>query len=144
MTTSPFKTSEEFLKAKGPIYTFADNPTIISILIGVSILILLYFIYSSYTIKKGAPAPQNPAVLGLLIATSALSFVNSAYTNNIDKGRETAKGTLSAQVVPAKGKPSGLASLFALLTAGISYTGSSSLRAKGKSKARRGSRRGRP
>lgn len=142
--TSPFKTSEEFLKAKGPIHTFADNPTIIGILIGVSILILLYFIYSSYTIKKGSPAPKSPAVLGLLIATSALSFVNSAYTSNFDKGSQTAKGALSSQVVPAKSKPTGLASLFALVTAGISYTGSSNLRAKGKSKARRGYRRGRP
>jgi hypothetical protein len=65
---SPFTSSKEFLEAKGPIYTFANSPAIISFLLILTLLIVVYFIYSSYAMQKeGGSKASNPAVMGMLL-----------------------------------------------------------------------------
>jgi hypothetical protein len=68
--SSPFTSSKEFLEAKGPIYTFANNPTIISFLLILTLLITLYFIYASYAMhQKGSSKASNSAVMSVLLVT---------------------------------------------------------------------------
>ena len=62
--SSPFKTSQEFLEVKGPLYTFANNPVWIGVFLILSVLIFLWFIYASYQTKRdetNTPTP-NPTV----------------------------------------------------------------------------------
>lgn len=87
--TSPFKTFKEFSEAKGAIYTFTNNPAIVGILIVLSALIFLYFIYASFSIKKGESSAKSPTVLSLLIATSAFSLAQSVYTSQVEKMNNT-------------------------------------------------------
>ena len=82
--SSPFSNYKEFLEVEGPIYTFGNNPTIITFFLIVSAVLFLWFIYASYTIKSGKPAPKNPVVLSLLIAASAFSLVSSVYNSTVD------------------------------------------------------------
>ncbi|MCY7285644.1 MAG: hypothetical protein LH679_19880 [Cyanobacteria bacterium CAN_BIN43] len=44
--SSPFSSFKEFSDAKGPIYTFANNPTMIGFLLVVSLAITVYFFYA--------------------------------------------------------------------------------------------------
>jgi len=74
--SSPFKTHQEFLNAKGPIYSFGNSPAIIGILLAVSAILFLWFIYASYTIKSGKPAAKNPVILSILIAVSSFSLAD--------------------------------------------------------------------
>jgi len=83
--SSPFSNPKEFLEAEGPIYTFGNNSTIITFFLIVSAVLFLWFIYASYTIKSGKPAPKNPVVLSLLIAASTVSFAGSVYNSTVDK-----------------------------------------------------------
>ncbi|MGJ3245451.1 MAG: hypothetical protein ACFE0I_05175 [Elainellaceae cyanobacterium] len=83
--SSPFSTYDEFYEATGPIYTFADRPAIMGILCVVSALIFLYFIYATYTIKKGHSDAKNPVILGLLIATSVASAADAVYSNYLQR-----------------------------------------------------------
>ncbi|PIG93124.1 hypothetical protein [Gloeocapsopsis sp. IPPAS B-1203] len=83
--SSPFSNPKEFLEVEGPIYTFGNNSTIITFLLIVSAVLFLWFIYASYTIKSGKPAPKNPVVLSLLIAASTVSFASSVYNSTVEK-----------------------------------------------------------
>jgi hypothetical protein len=76
--SSPFTSSKEFLEAKGPIYTFANNPTIISFLLILTLLITVYFVYASYAMhQKGKSKASSPAVMSvLLVAGLATSLVS--------------------------------------------------------------------
>lgn len=77
MNTSPFSTFEEFSSAKGPIYTFANNSLMINILLILSALIAVYFIYASYVIKQdSAPAPDIKAI-GLLLVAGLASVMGT-------------------------------------------------------------------
>lgn len=84
--SSPFRTPQEFADAEAGIYTFANQPTIVALLIVVSALMFLYFIYASFTIKKGASTTKSPIVLSILLATSTLAMADALYTNYV-KGR---------------------------------------------------------
>lgn len=86
--SSPFSTYDEFYEATGPIYTFADRPVILGILCVVSALIFLYFIYATYTIKKGHSDAKSPVILGLLIATSIASAADAVYSNYIQRNQD--------------------------------------------------------
>ncbi len=79
---SPFSNYQDFYEATGPIYTFADRPALIGILLVVSALIFLYFIYSTYTMKKGSSSAKSPMILGLLLATSVASAADAIYSNH--------------------------------------------------------------
>ncbi|MGJ3252015.1 MAG: hypothetical protein ACFE0J_12910 [Elainellaceae cyanobacterium] len=86
--SSPFSTYDEFYEATGPIYTFADRPVIMGILCVVSALIFIYFIYATYTIKKGHSDAKSPVILGLLIATSIASAADAVYSNYIQRNQD--------------------------------------------------------
>jgi len=87
--SSPFKTPQDFLEAKGPIYSFSGNPAIIGLLIILSVGILIWFIYAAYTIKNDKPEAKNPVVVGILIALSAFSLAESVYKPHIEKDNRT-------------------------------------------------------
>jgi hypothetical protein len=87
--TSPFKTFQEFNEAEGPIYTFANNSAIIGILIVLSALILLYFIYMSYAMKQDTP--KGPVSLGAIILAGALSLAGLSHTHAPKQTPETAR-----------------------------------------------------
>lgn len=82
--SSPFKTSKEFLEAKGPIYSFNGSP-VISFFLVIGVIFLLWFIYASYTMKTGKPKANNPVVLSLLIAASVFSLAESIYMSHHEK-----------------------------------------------------------
>ncbi len=73
---SPFSTFKEFSETKGPIYTFANNPTMIGILLVICAAISLYFIYASFTMQDDTKS-KNPAVLSLLVLVSVGSMLSS-------------------------------------------------------------------
>ncbi len=81
---SPFQGWEEFEGAAdgptgGAIYTFADRPALIGIMVIVSALIFLYFIYASFHISGGESTAKSPGVLGLLLVAGAASAMTSLY-----------------------------------------------------------------
>lgn len=97
--SSPFKTSQEFLEVKGPLYTFANNPFWLMLFLAFTILIFLWFIYASYKIKSSEPSKSDPAVMSVLILTGFISLAQSAYissTNAIEAYRQN-KSRVSMQ-----------------------------------------------
>ncbi|MFP4133615.1 MAG: hypothetical protein ACOCZG_01025 [Halothece sp.] len=75
---SPFNGAEEFANAEGAFYTFADRPALTGILLVVSLLIFLYFLYYTFGTSKGTTNAKNPAVLGLLIATGMATLLSAS------------------------------------------------------------------
>lgn len=65
--SSPFSTLQEFTEAKGPIYTFANNPTMITILLLICLGITIYFFYSACTIKQETK-PDSTTLSALILA----------------------------------------------------------------------------
>jgi RsiW-degrading membrane proteinase PrsW (M82 family) len=80
--TSPFKTFKEFSEAEGPIYTFANNPSAIAVLLIVVAGITIYFLYASYNIKPGETKPQNPVALSLFLIAGVSSLLASSFLSN--------------------------------------------------------------
>lgn len=74
--SSPFSSFEEFSSAEGPIYTFANNPAMLTILLVISLLISVYFFYASFHLKS-ENKPENPAALAVLILAGAASLLGS-------------------------------------------------------------------
>jgi hypothetical protein len=75
---SPFTSSKEFLEAKGPIYTFANSPAIISFLLILTLLITVYFVYASYAMQKeGGAKASNPAVMSVLLVAGLATALAS-------------------------------------------------------------------
>lgn len=85
--SSPFSSFAEFSKAKGPIYTFANNPIMIGFLLVLCVAITIYFIYYSYTLRQKQPA-KTPAALGLLLVAGAASLLNMVLTPHAHKQPE--------------------------------------------------------
>ncbi len=77
MSTSPFSTFEEFSSAKGPIYTFANNPSIISILLILGALIAVYFVYASFFMKQESPPTPDIKAIGLLLVAGFASVMGT-------------------------------------------------------------------
>lgn len=77
--SSPFTNAKEFLEAKGPIYTFANNPTIIYLLLAFCVAIAIYFLYASFAMyRKNKSKANDPALMSiLLIAGLATSLAGS-------------------------------------------------------------------
>ncbi len=75
--SSPFSTFEEFSAAKGPIYTFANSPGVITFLILLSALISLYFLYASFGMKNEFAKPTDETgAIALLIATGVSALLS--------------------------------------------------------------------
>ena len=77
--SSPFKTPQEFLEVKGPMYTFANSPFWLILFLVFTVLIFLWFIYASYQIKSSESSKSDPAVMSVLILTGFISLAQSAY-----------------------------------------------------------------
>lgn len=76
--TSPFATYEEFSNVDGAMYTFANNPTVIGILLAICLVITIYFFYASFGLKQ-ENTTKSSAVLGIVLAliTTAGSLMQS-------------------------------------------------------------------
>jgi heme A synthase len=79
--SSPFKTSQEFLEVKGPLYTFANSPVWLTIFLILSVIIFLWFIYASYKIKSGSDVNSDIATMSILILTGTISVAQSIYVS---------------------------------------------------------------
>ncbi len=87
---SPFNTWEEFEGAidgptGGAIYTFADRPALIGIMVVVAALVFLYFLYAAFHISSGESKPKSPTTLGLLLVAGAASAMASLYEGVTEK-----------------------------------------------------------
>jgi hypothetical protein len=83
--TSPFSTFEEFSSAEGPIYTFANNPTMIAILLIISALISIYFFYASFAIKQESSKSPDVAALGVLLVAGFASIMGTLLNPQADR-----------------------------------------------------------
>ncbi|MEM9008529.1 MAG: hypothetical protein AAGE59_34090 [Cyanobacteria bacterium P01_F01_bin.86] len=106
---SPFKTWEEFEGAidgptGGAIYTFADRPALIGIMVFVAALIFLYFIYASFHISSGHSSAKTPPVLGMLLVAGAASAMASLYEGFTE--RKTVHQASRSSEVSQVAKPS--------------------------------------
>ena len=79
--SSPFKTSQEFLEVKGPLYTFANSPVWLTIFLILSVVIFLWFIYASYKIKSSSDVNSGIAAISILILTGTISVAQSIYVS---------------------------------------------------------------
>ncbi len=77
--SSPFKTPQEFLEVKGPMYTFANSPFWLMLFLVFTVLIFLWFIYASYKIKSSESSKSDSAVMSILLLTGFISLAQSAY-----------------------------------------------------------------
>lgn len=78
--SSPFATTKEFMEAKGPIYTFANNSTVSSLFLLMSLAITIYFFYASYAMYKKNPshASHNSIpMIGMLLVTGLATSLAS-------------------------------------------------------------------
>jgi hypothetical protein len=77
--SSPFATTKEFMEAKGPIYTFANNSTVSSLFLLMSLAITIYFFYASYAMyKKEKTGSSTTHLMSLfLVAGLAVPLVNT-------------------------------------------------------------------
>lgn len=111
---SPFQTWEEFEGAiEGPtggaIYTFADRPALIGIMVVVAALIFLYFIYASFHISSGESSAKSPTVLSALLIAGAASALTALYEGFTEKeaprqagrSQEAGQVTKSTRAMPA-------------------------------------------
>ncbi|MDX2214981.1 MAG: hypothetical protein SFY66_16960 [Oculatellaceae cyanobacterium bins.114] len=73
--TSPFSTFEEFSSAEGPIYTFANNPTMITVLLIISALITIYFFYASFGMTQTSSKSPDVKAIGLLLVAGFASVM---------------------------------------------------------------------
>ncbi len=79
--SSPFKTPQEFLEVKGPMYTFAKSPFWLTLFLVFTVIIFLWFIYASYKIKSSESSKSDPAVMSVLLLTGFISLAQSAYVS---------------------------------------------------------------
>ncbi|PSB35700.1 hypothetical protein [Stenomitos frigidus] len=129
--TSPFATFKDFSEAKGPIYTFANNPTIIALLLLICLGMTVYFIYASFDLKQGDEQSKSPIALSLLLVAGAASLLGSVFHAQPTRQPEASQRSQSTQQQELKHwQP--------LAMLGLTGFGSSLLGLKGK---RRSSRR---
>ena len=79
--SSPFKTPQEFLEVKGPLYTFANSPVWLSVFLIFSVIIFLWFIYASYKIKGSSDVNSDVTTMSILILTGLISMAQSIYVS---------------------------------------------------------------
>ena len=79
--SSPFKTPQEFLEVKGPLYTFANSSVWLTIFLILSVIIFLWFIYASYKVKSSSNSNSDVAMMSVVILTGFLSLAQSIYVS---------------------------------------------------------------
>lgn len=136
--SSPFSTFEEFSQAEGPIYTFANNPSMIAFLLIINVIITVYFFYASFRMKQESPQPINPKAIGLFLVAGLASAIGllSQPSSSKDEAVQARAGrseTLRSEVQSRRWQP------FALL--GLTGLGGAALKPfKSRSKQRGSSR----
>lgn len=119
--TSPFKTFEEFSEAEGPIYTFANSPAVIGILLVVTAVILVYFLYISYTMKQEPAKGTNS--LGAMLLASALSLAGLTHSAHAPKqAPETARRQAAPTFAQKALRPLALLGLVSMGATGLTST----------------------
>ncbi|MEM6522124.1 MAG: hypothetical protein AAF722_22665 [Cyanobacteria bacterium P01_C01_bin.70] len=111
---SPFQTWEEFEGAVdgptgGAIYTFADRPALIGIMVVVAALVFLYFLYAAFHISSGESTAKPPSALGLLLVAGAASAMTALYEGFTEqkpvrqaaRSGEVAQASTSSRQLPA-------------------------------------------
>ena len=112
---SPFSTWEEFEGAidgptGGAIYTFADRPALIGVMIFVAALVFIYFLYSAFNIKNGHSTAKSPQVLAVLMLVGAASAMTSLYENvrGNDTRRASDRYEVAQSTQSSRSKPAAL------------------------------------
>ncbi len=134
--SSPFSTFKEFSEAKGPIYTFANNPTAIGILLAICFAISVYFFYASFAMKQEDFKSKNPIVPSILILASAVSFASSLFNIHPSKQSTVAYRRSSQSEIAAPWKK-----LQPLTLLGVMGIGSAALGQKARRRSPRQLRR---
>jgi hypothetical protein len=83
--SSPFSSAKEFMEAKGPIYTFANNPTAIGVFLVLSLAIALYFFYASFAMYHKEKSKTNPVVMSVLLMAGLATSMASALMGTDQK-----------------------------------------------------------
>jgi len=68
MNTSPFSSFKEYAEAKGAIYTFANNPTVITVLLILSLLVFLALLVFSCLMKSRVQETSSPNLAAMSVA----------------------------------------------------------------------------
>ena len=79
--SSPFKTPQEFLEVKGPLYTFTNSPVWLTIFLVLSVIIFLWFILASYKIKSSSNVNSDLTAMSIFILTGLVSVAQSIYVS---------------------------------------------------------------
>lgn len=141
--SSPFATTKEFMEAKGPIYTFANNSTVSNLFLLISLAITIYFFYASYAMHKKSPgyASRNGPMLGLLLVTGLATSLASMLTGTPKHSPviTSQRPTPVQQVKQALGQP--IAVLLGLMGGASTVTGKAIRRQVGLRKKTQRSRR---
>jgi hypothetical protein len=108
--SSPFSNSKEFLEAKGPIYTFANNPTAIAIFLLLSFAITVYFFYASYAMYRKDGKGRDPALMSVFLVAGLATSMASSLMGTPKKQPVTAyqQDTRSEQRVAHRNTPVGM------------------------------------
>lgn len=101
---SPFSTFEAFSEAEGPIYTFANNPTMIAVLLLLCVAITCYFIYSSFQIGHYNRS-KSPAALSALILAGAVSLFGSMLPSQQQKPVEAHRPRPASEIKAERATP---------------------------------------
>lgn len=77
--SSPFSTFEEFSSAEGPIYTFANNSVMLTLLLVISLIISVYFFYASFGMKQELTKSPDLKAIGLLLIAGFVSLIGALH-----------------------------------------------------------------
>jgi hypothetical protein len=83
--SSPFSSAKEFMEAKGPIYTFANNPTAIGVFLVLSLAITVYFFYASFAMYRKEKSKTDPVVMSVLLMAGLATSMASALMGTDQK-----------------------------------------------------------
>jgi hypothetical protein len=87
--SSPFSSAKEFMEAKGPIYTFANNPTAIGVFLVLSLVITIYFFYASFAMYQKEKSKADPVVMSVLLVAGLATSMASALMGTDQKKQPT-------------------------------------------------------
>ncbi|HEY9626250.1 MAG TPA: hypothetical protein V6C84_03025 [Coleofasciculaceae cyanobacterium] len=93
--SSPFSTFEEFSNAEGPIYTFANNSVMISILLILSLIISVYFFYASFGMRQELTTHVDVKAIGLLLIAGLTTLTGFLFNPQVPKRTEAAQARSS-------------------------------------------------
>ncbi|MBI4785234.1 MAG: hypothetical protein HY785_28600 [Oscillatoriophycideae cyanobacterium NC_groundwater_1537_Pr4_S-0.65um_50_18] len=93
--SSPFSTFEEFSNAEGPIYTFANNSVMISILLILSLIISVYFFYASFGMRQELTAHIDVKAISLLLIAGLTTLTGFLFNPQVSQKTEAVQARSS-------------------------------------------------